>query len=331
MERLTELSFNFSNLQLSLSQIGIVKREDTDCIEFLKANFNSISLPNLKSLEVEAVEEAEKNGIYVVQEINAMHGTLTMLHIRKTQNLRMNVLNLFKFPHLTHLSIAKCNIKLLPASIGKMEQLKILVLSHNLLASLPYFIIYCRELEELDLSFNLFQFLPGYIQQLPKLKTLRRLNNPLVENVKGWSLNSVSVLKSPNKILDELSAVPPLQTFCLPVIIRTYPNYWDLSIAPSVCRMLDHNAEDIVYCENCYKPGYKTDVYILSSVFFRCYGLNVVPFGHFSCSASCNKAITQRVLARSRLIQDNWEREYVAMVQSHNFQATVVSKFCDIL
>ena len=329
MEKLTKLSLNFSNLQQSLSQIGIVMRENSDCVEFLKANFNANALHNLKSLEIAAVEKAENSGIYVAQEINAMHKSLTILHIRETQTLRMEVLNLVKFTNLTHLSITSCNIKLLPASIGKMENLKSLVLSNNQLSSLPYFIVYCRELEELDLSYNLFKFLPGYIQQLPKLKTLRRLCNPLVDEVKASKLDSVTIRKTPNKIIEELSLVPPLQTLCLPIIIRTQPNYWDLPIAPALCRMLDHNAEDIVYCENCYKPGYKPDVYILFSVIFRCYGLSLVPFGHYSCSTSCNQEITHRVETRSKLIRDDWEREYDAMVRSHNPQ--FISKVCEIL
>ena len=336
MEKITKLSLNFSDLKLSLSQIGIVNKNETDCIKFLRTNFNSNSLPSLKSLEVEAIEIAENNGIYAVQEINLLHGTLRMLHIRNTQDLRMNVLNLVKFTHLTHLSITNCRITLLPASVGKMEHLKSLILSRNQLSSLPYFIVYCGQLEELDLSFNQFQFLPGYIQQLPKLKTLRRLNNPLVEEVKGWRLDSVSIYKFPSKITEESSFVPPLQTLCLPVIIRTQPNYWDLPIAPSLCRMLDHNAELIIYCENCYKPGYKPDVFILSSVIFRCYELSFVPFGHYSCSRNCNGKIEQRVLAKTREIQNNWNREYDAMVRSHNHLQLVPQlvsrpKYCEIL
>lgn len=303
---LAELLLDFST-PLPLSQTEIIQN-----------NFNSSSLPNLKSLEISAVEKAENTGIHVAYQLNGFYKNLTALHIRDSQNLSLTGLNFYKFTVLTSLNITNCGIVILPAGVGKVANLKILNISHNKLTTLPYSIIYCKQLEELDLSSNCFRFLPGYILELSSLKHLRRYGNPLEDEMKKFSFNRVAILQVPDEEAQEKRNIPPLQTLCLPIILNSYPNYWDLSIAPTICRMLDHTAGNIVYCERCYKPGFKTDVYILSFVMFRCFGLSMIPLGHYSCSTYCNNILKEKIREQSDLIRNKWENEYDAMVQSFN-------------
>ena len=302
---LTKLTLDFS-IPLPLSQT-----------EIIHDNFNSSSLPNLKSLEISAVEKAENTGIHVANQLNGFYKNLTDLHIRDSQSLRLTGLNFYKFTLLTSLIITNCDIAVLPASVGKLNNLKILNISHNKLTTLPYSIIYCQQLEALDLSHNSFRFLPGYILELSSLKHLRRYDNPLEHEMKKFALTVISILQVPDKTVQEKN-IPPLQTLCLPIILHSYPNYWDLSIAPTICRMLDHTAGNIVYCERCYKPGFKTDVYILSLVMFRCFGLNMIPLGHYSCSTYCNDILKEKIREQSDSIRIKWESEYDAMVRSFN-------------
>ena len=303
---LTELTLDFS-IPLPLSQTEIIHN-----------HFNSSSLPNLKSLEISAVEKAEDTGIHVAYQVNGFYKNLTVLYIRDSQSLRLTGLNLYKFTLLTSLTITNCGIVVLPAGVGKVDNLKILNISHNDLTTLPYSIIYCKQLKELDLSFNSFKFLPGYILELSSLKQLRRYGNPLEHEMKKSSFNVVYVLQVPDNTFQEKRNIPPLQTLCLPIILNSYPNYWDLSIAPTICRMLDHTAGNIVYCERCYKPGFKTDVYILSLVMFRCFGLSMIPLGHYSCSTYCNNILKEKIREQSDSIRKKWESEYDAMVLSFN-------------
>ena len=313
---LSNLLLNFGDPQQSLRDIGVILSEQ-ECIEFIKHNFNPQFFPNLTNIDISAVEKAEGENVYVAQDLNVFHEQLTTLRIKDSQCLSLDVLHLYKFSNLTNLTFTNCSISKLPASVGKLENLKELILSRNKLSSLPYFIVYCKNLELLDLSKNQFEYLPGYLQELQNIKTLRRLDNPLVETVKGSQLQAVITKQIPTKE-NERSNVPPLQSLCLPVIIRFYPNYWDLAIAPTLCRMLDANAENIVYCERCFKPGFKPDFFILYSILFRCYGLNLVPFGHYSCSTECNCIIKERVQERYIRIKNTWESEYSEMVIRHN-------------
>ncbi|KAI6652787.1 hypothetical protein LOD99_4173 [Oopsacas minuta] len=318
ISKIKTLSLDFSTPQKSLSKAGINLEQDSESLELIKNYFNSCSLPKLKSLDISSVEKAENSGIHVAQDLNGFYKTLTTLHIKDSKDLRLNVVNVYKFTILTQLSITNCNITILPAGVGKLVNLKILNLSGNKLFDLPYFIVYCENLEELDLSHNAFEYLPGYILRIPKLKRLRRLYNPLEDVKKNSPLSSVCILNIDYTKIQETSFIPPLQTLCLPKIIRSYPNYWELSIAPTLCRILDQHADNIVYCENCFKPGIKSEVYILIAVIFRCFELSLVPFGHYSCSTDCNNILKIRIQEKSDSIRSQWEQEYDAMVQRHN-------------
>lgn len=77
------------------------------------------------------------------------------------------------------LSLRNNNLTSLPADIGRLRQLKTLVLTDNCLtvSNIPYTLIFCQRLTELYLDHNLLDALPGYLLEMPQLETVYRHGN----------------------------------------------------------------------------------------------------------------------------------------------------------
>lgn len=124
-----------------------------------------------------------------------------LLRYKKLQKLQLweNEVNVlpdafFELEQVRELYLS-CNLEELSPLIGKLQQLKILVVSGNQIKQIPASIQKLSKLEELDLSNNQLSELPAFLSELPCLKTLHIygnpdlvLNNPEIYREKGIEL-----------------------------------------------------------------------------------------------------------------------------------------------
>lgn len=107
---------------------------------------------------------------------------------------------------LTHVNFTGYSFTEIPKEIKDWSQLKVLLLKHNLLKSIPDFFKRYRKLQTLDLSFNNFLVFPAGLHEQESIETLLMTYNKMVEF-------SPRDLTMPNlKVLDlshnELKAFP---------------------------------------------------------------------------------------------------------------------------
>ena len=92
------------------------------------------------------------------------------------------------------LSLYKCEMTTLPASLFKLLFLEELNLSFNQLASLPDAIIQLTSLQKLDLSYNMFTSIPKSVCYLTSLEELS-LNVNQIESLSKSIMNLISLQK----------------------------------------------------------------------------------------------------------------------------------------
>ena len=111
-----------------------------------------------------------------------------------------------KLTNLRIIWLINCNLKKLPESIGNLTSLELLVLSNNNLISLPESIGNLRKLERLELQGNKIVQLPESLGALKALKVLRLDDNKLESLPK--SLKRLTLLEKVRIYGNELIKIP---------------------------------------------------------------------------------------------------------------------------
>lgn len=163
-------------------------------------------------------------------------------------------IQLWNLHNLKSLSITKSQLKALSGSVGRLSKLEELDLSFNQLSSLPITLSFCKQLNTLDLHHNKFRQLPGVVLQLPKLHTLRRLDNPLTPRYQCHGPHYTRKINKGQPKKDEKKVYQPLslQASCTTVVFTSKLNYWKTNlIGPLQCKTLDSLATQFISCDSC--------------------------------------------------------------------------------
>lgn len=163
-------------------------------------------------------------------------------------------------PNILHLSLDETGLKFLPASIGRLRELKALSLKNNCLSSLPHTLSFCSKLEELHLEDNLFTVLPGVIVYLESLHTLTRHGNPLLPTSadlasRARRSNYIQTVqeKQPPDRSDQFGVVLPLKLLAVQQVLTNRTNYWEMGrVAPAICKMIDLVQSKYRICDSCH-------------------------------------------------------------------------------
>lgn len=161
-------------------------------------------------------------------------------------------LQLWNLNNLKKLSITNSGLKSLSGSIGRLRKLEFLDLSCNQLCSLPITLSFCKNLDTLDLHKNRFRQLPGVIFQLPKLNTLRRLDNPLTPRYDCYGPHFTRIVNESSHNEKKVYQPLSLQANCTATIFTSKLDYWKTDfIGPLQCKTLDRLATQFTICNHC--------------------------------------------------------------------------------
>jgi hypothetical protein len=97
---------------------------------------------------------------------------------------KLNFDQLEELTNLKYLALINCNLKYLPASVLRLQQLEVLDLTLNYLNTIPDSIYQITSLKELDLTNNCFKEIPAQLATLTQLSYLELDNAELSEKDK---------------------------------------------------------------------------------------------------------------------------------------------------
>jgi Leucine-rich repeat (LRR) protein len=128
------------------------------------------------------------------------------LHKNKLEDFPDRVLELCSSIH--HLILSSNLIPSIPSTIGHLKYLTTLLLSGNRLTHLPNELAQCTMLRELDISYNRFSTFPSAIYDMKKIEILQVSNN----KIECWDMTALEELEDLHTLdltNNELQSVPP--------------------------------------------------------------------------------------------------------------------------
>ena len=179
-------------------------------------------------------------------------------------------MQLWNLQNLKKLSLDDTSLTALPASVGRLRKLETLSLSKNKLKTLPITLGFCEKLQTLNLQTNQFSYIPAVVFELPALREVKRLNNPLTERynlqapryTQQHTRNIVPKNKDEKKVFNPRS----LQTLCTKSVFTAKVDYWKGEcLGPLQCKILDRLAVDMDICDHCGTVVFRQGMWILKS------------------------------------------------------------------
>ena len=112
----------------------------------------------------------------------------------------------------------------------------------------------------LNIFGNDFKAIPGVVLNLQNLKSLRRLNNPLVQRWSGLeTFPHIKVVKT-QKQQNLDGTVETLQCQAARTVMSFHIDYWSADSLPSLqCKLLDSYGSKYNYCHNCHTTTSNND------------------------------------------------------------------------
>ena len=119
------------------------------------------------------------------------------------------------------LNLCSTGIHSLPASVGRLMNLKTLSLESNNLTDLPNTLEFCQNLLLLNITDNKFTCIPSVVLRLKNLAELKQSSKPLIQNHQ----KSIEVF-NPNHKTDGTSGPLSLQSQCVPKVNLRHIEFW---------------------------------------------------------------------------------------------------------